>query len=71
MGYDPAGGEALKILNKAGVPTYATPDQAVSAFVQLARYRKNQELLMEMPASLPDEYAPDPDAARAVVERGL
>ncbi|EHJ47684.1 GCN5-related N-acetyltransferase [Solidesulfovibrio carbinoliphilus subsp. oakridgensis] len=71
MGYDPAGGEALKILNAAGVPTYETPDQAVSAFVHLLRYRKNQELLMEMPASLPSEYAPDPDAARAVVERAF
>lgn len=71
MGYDPAGGEALKILNNAGVPTYATPDQAVSAFVQLARYRKNQELLMEMPASLPEAYAPNPEAARAVVERAF
>ncbi|MHC1713791.1 MAG: GNAT family N-acetyltransferase [Solidesulfovibrio sp.] len=71
MGYDPASGEALKILNEAGVPTYETPDQAVSAFVHLLRYRKNQELLMEMPASLPSEYAPDPDAARAVVERAF
>lgn len=71
MGYDPAGGEALKRLNDAGVPTYETPDQAVSAFVHLLRYRKNQELLMEMPASLPQEYAPDPDAARAVVERAF
>jgi len=69
MGYDPAGGDALKVLNDAGVPTYETPDQAVSAFVHLLRYRRNQELLMEMPASLPTEYAPDPDAARAVVER--
>ena len=69
MGYDPAGGDALKVLNDAGVPTYETPDQAISAFVHLLRYRKNQELLMEMPASLPSEYAPDPDAARAVVER--
>jgi acetyltransferase len=69
MGYDPASGDALKTLNEAGVPTYETPDQAVSAFVHLLRYRKNQELLMEMPASLPAEYAPDPDAARAVIER--
>ncbi len=68
MGYDPAGGDALKILNDAGVPTYETPDQAVSAFVHLLRYRKNQELLMEMPASLPSQYAPDPESARRVVE---
>ncbi len=71
MGYDPAGGDALKLLNNAGVPTYETPDQAVSAFLHLLRYRRNQELLMEMPASLPTEYAPDPDAARAVVERAF
>ena len=68
MGYDPASGAALKTLNNAGVPTYETPDQAVSAFLHLLRYRRNQELLMEMPASLPAEFAPDPDAARAVVE---
>ncbi len=68
MGYDPAGGGALATLNNAGVPTYETPDQAVSAFLHLLRYRRNQELLMEMPASLPTEYAPDPDAARAVIE---
>ncbi|EFL49624.1 GCN5-related N-acetyltransferase [Solidesulfovibrio fructosivorans JJ]] len=68
MGYDPASGGALKTLNDAGVPTYETPDQAVSAFVHLLRYRRNQELLMEMPASLPSEFAPDPNAARAVVE---
>lgn len=71
MGYDPDGGPALTTLNNAGVPTYETPDQAVSAFVHLLRYRRNQELLMEMPASLPSEYAPDPDAARAVVERAF
>ena len=71
MGYDPGSGAALKTLNNAGVPTYETPDQAVSAFLHLLRYRRNQELLMEMPASLPSEYAPDPDAARAVIERAF
>ena len=71
MGYDPAAGPALTLLNDAGIPTYETPDKAVSAFLHLLRYRKNQELLMEMPASLPDAYAPDPDAARAVVERAF
>ncbi|WP_428561945.1 MAG: bifunctional acetate--CoA ligase family protein/GNAT family N-acetyltransferase [Solidesulfovibrio sp. DCME] len=71
MGYDPDAGPALATLNNAGVPTYETPDQAVSAFVHLLRYRRNQELLMEMPASLPAEYVPDPDAARAVIDRAF
>lgn len=35
----------------AGVPGYETPTQAVRAFGHMIRYRKNQDLLMQTPAS--------------------
>ncbi len=70
MGFDQSG-EEVRLLTAAGIPTYETPDKAVGAFVHLVRHRRNQELLMEMPASLPTEFYPDPDAAKAVVEAAL
>ena len=36
------------------VPTYATPEHAVRAFMQTVDYRRNQELLIETPPSVPD-----------------
>ncbi len=68
MGYD-QGSEAVRTLIDAAIPSYETPTQAVGAFLHMVRYRNNQELLMEMPASLPDERLPDDDAARTIIER--
>ncbi|MFZ5810436.1 MAG: GNAT family N-acetyltransferase [Thermodesulfobacteriota bacterium] len=70
MGFDQTG-EEVRELSGAGIPTYETPDKAVGAFVHLVRHRRNQELLMEMPASLPTEFYPDPDTAKAVVGRAV
>ncbi|QLA17613.1 bifunctional acetate--CoA ligase family protein/GNAT family N-acetyltransferase [Desulfolutivibrio sulfoxidireducens] len=70
MGYEQTG-EEVRVLSEAGIPTYDTPDKAVGAFVHLVRHRRNQELLMEMPASLPTDFYPDLDAAKAVVSRAL
>jgi acetyltransferase len=47
----------VDILNRAGVPTAPTPDDAVSAFMQLVRHRKNLELLYELPREIPIEFA--------------
>jgi len=46
------------------VPTYTTPEHAVRAFMQRVSYRRNQELLIETPPSLP-EFAVDTVAVRA------
>ncbi|MGH6944359.1 MAG: acetate--CoA ligase family protein, partial [Geminicoccaceae bacterium] len=34
-----------------------------------ARYRRNQEMLHQVPPSVPDAFRPDPDRAAAVIER--
>ncbi len=55
----------------AGVPTYATPELAVRAFMQMVDYRRNQDALMETPPSQPELFTADSSAARAVVETAL
>ncbi len=62
---------ARRILRDGGVPSYDTPDQAVDAFLHRLRYRRNQELLIETPPSLPEEPGTDAAAARRVIERAL
>ncbi|WP_036826044.1 bifunctional acetate--CoA ligase family protein/GNAT family N-acetyltransferase, partial [Photobacterium sanctipauli] len=40
-----------KIFTEAGFPAYRTPESAVSAFMHLVEYRRNQKQLMETPVS--------------------
>ena len=62
---------ARRLLMEAGLPTYDTPEHAVRAFAHVVRFHRNQERLMETPPSLPDAFAPDRDAARAIVNAAL
>jgi len=56
---------------RAGLPTFATPEEAVNGFLQLAAYHRNQMQLLETPPSVAEDFEPDPAAARAVVETVL
>ena len=62
--------EARRILVEAGVPDYATPEEAVHAFAMVATYRRNQALLLEAPAAT-ENAPPDLAAARRCVEAAL
>jgi len=62
---------ARRIFNRAGIPTYQTPEEAVQAFSYLLAYRRNQELLLETPPSLPLGLAVDTAQVKAIVERAL
>lgn len=55
----------------AGLPTFETPETAVHGFLQMARYRRNQALLMEVPAGVPGTAAPPRAAARTLVKAAL
>ncbi|WP_292043705.1 acetate--CoA ligase family protein, partial [Massilia sp. UBA6681] len=59
--------EARAIASGARLPAYRTPEDAVAGFLQLVHYRRNQNLLMEVPPSMVGSVAPDRAAARALV----
>ncbi|RZA33322.1 MAG: GNAT family N-acetyltransferase, partial [Lysobacteraceae bacterium] len=44
--------EARAIASGARLPAYRTPEDAVAGFLQLVHYRRNQNLLMEVPPSM-------------------
>jgi acetyltransferase len=62
--------EARSIAPSAGMPSYRTPEDAVSGFLQIVHYRQNQNLLMQVPASVGDGE-PDRARARALVREAL
>jgi acetyltransferase len=63
--------EARRLFAAQQVPTYATPEQAVRAFMYMVNYRRNQESLMETPPSVPEDFAPDTAAAQRIIARAL
>lgn len=62
---------ARKRFTEAGFPSFFTPDKAVRAFLNLVQYRRNQEMLVEAPASLPDNFHPDAFMVRGIVVSAL
>lgn len=62
---------ARQIFINANIPTYDTPEDAVNAYLQLVNYRRNQEMLMETPPSIPTGFQPMVDNARLVIEMAL
>jgi acetyltransferase len=66
-----AADEARRLFIEYHIPTYDTPEQAVRAFMQVANYRRNQEMLMETPPSIPQEFSPDTEQACLQIRQAL
>jgi len=64
-------GEPREICADAGIPTFATPEQAVQGFMYLANYYRNQRSLMETPPSVPRRFTQDMGKARAIIDTAL
>ncbi len=62
---------ARRLFNEARIPSYDTPDEAVTGFLHRVRYQRNQAMLMETPPARPDMFEPDVAAARAAVAAAL
>jgi acetyltransferase len=64
------GGGAVRagreILNSVGIPTFDSPEAAISAFLHMVQYRRSLELLYEAPPALPEDWAPDQDRVKKV-----
>ena len=60
---------ARTLFNRAHVPDFGTLENAVDAFSYLARYNRNQRLLLQTPARLTSgQTPPDSDGARLIIE---
>ncbi len=67
------GGETVEqgraIFLDAGVPCFATPEEAVRAYIDTYKYARNLELLYETPGELPIDQAPPGNNLRALLRR--
>ena len=62
---------ARELASTAGMPTYDTPEDAVAGFLQIVHYRRNQNLLMQVPTSISSTLASGRATARALVQEAL
>lgn len=61
--------EARKLLTKSRIPDFGTLENAVDAFSYLARYNRNQRLLLQTPSRLSGKQEPpDSEGARLIIE---
>lgn len=63
--------EARLLFKGAGIPTFRTPEPAVELFSHISNYYRNQQLLMQAPASIADHIPPRLESARLVIETAL
>ena len=60
-----------KAFSDAVIPSFPTDDDAVRGFMHLVNHREVVEALAEVPPSLPNEFVPDVDTARHIVETAV
>jgi acetyltransferase len=69
------GGETVRpariLCADAGAPTYTTPEEAIGGFLQVVQFGRNQRQLLEVPASIPEGFVPDPGLARSLIASAL
>lgn len=61
--------KAVDILNRSGIPTYETPERAISAFFYMYAYSRNLETLQEIPPRLTQNMTFDRKKASALIEQ--
>ena len=61
--------DSNRIFSEAKIPNYETG--AIRGFMHLVRWRENRDALMTAPPSLPTDFVPDGNRARAVVEQAI
>lgn len=63
--------QARQICAAADIATYATPEEAVSAFSMVVAYQRNQRQLTQAPPSIPESLSVDPEFVRAICRTAL
>lgn len=54
----------IQVFNNAGISSYTTPEQAISAFMTLSNYSQNQGVLYETPKEVPVSFEYDRNVLR-------
>lgn len=70
IGEETAAG-ARRTFRTAGIPTYETPEAAVTAFDHVTRFRLNQELLTETPPSMPTSFDVDRASVQEIIGNAI
>jgi len=63
--------EAHALFSSRRIPHFDTPEASVEAFSYLASYRRNQQLLLQVPGPLGRRSEPDLEGARLIIEEAL
>jgi acetyltransferase len=63
--------EARRLFAEHGIPSYATPESAVRAFMQIVEYDENQRSLIQVPASIPEDFEPRRDVVNGILQSAL
>ena len=63
--------QARELFSNAGVPTFGTPEEAVTAFQHMVQYRRNQQLLLQVPPARSAEFAHDRRRANRMLQLAL
>ncbi len=59
--------EARELLCRNGIPTYSTPEQAISTFMYMYQYSRNLRLLYETPEELPVDTPINRDVLEGII----
>ena len=68
---DGAAQEARKVFAENKIPTYDTPTEAVRGFMQLVRHKNSQEMLMQIPPTIAEDFMPDTEKAKIIIEKSI
>jgi acetyltransferase len=63
--------DARRLLAERRVPVHDSPGQAIEALMQMVRWRRSQEMLMQTPGSLPELFTNDGARAREIVRNAV
>lgn len=63
--------EGRAVFNKAGIPTYETPERAIRSFMHMHSYQHNLELLQEIPPKLNHALIFDRTRAQNIMNKAL
>ncbi len=63
--------DGREILNKYGIPTFVTPEQAVRTFMYMYRYDFNLKLLLETPQTILQDVKFDTAKAESIIEQAI